>query len=310
MKDKYLFRVYQFDDKGNIVSPFLGSESKFGEKQVTDTVQSDVGNATTYGALFHKGQVYPKTPLHKGFSAIGKVDPRFSIWVTEDAHDFDDDVLEAVQKQIRDVIPEDFKNKREFANRYADNEKNDYEYFTNPVYSPWELTHGLSKLSGVNQVAKMYSLDPKYFDFDSDTVWDDLAYDIDSYGITGARDREPDEEGSRIVLATAPEDKIITVDDVVKQGLTQQRDFPQELVTTEITPIREFTEYPEAFRNYLLLRRKGASGKEAFADSFKLEPGEIVSDENMKNIYKDMCFFINGSNRQNNILKGLKELGQ
>ena len=59
-----------------------------------------------------------------------------------------------------------------------------------------------------------------------------------------------------------------------------------------------------------MLRDKGASGKEAFAESFKIEPGQVISDEQLKNIYKDICFFVDSKNKRKNIINAIKELGQ
>jgi hypothetical protein len=308
MNNKYLFRVYHFDDKGNMKSPFVerGNPKGFGITEKAEGTQDDIGNV--FGNLFHKGKLYQKAFPHYGFSAIGKIDPRFSIWFGEDAGDFDDEVLEAINKEISSRIPEEMKDKQDLKAYYKLGEKNDYDFLTNERYAPRDR---VKRLTGNVWGANSFTLSPEYLDFDSDNAWDDLVEDIDIYDthhiknpLFGA------EEGDKVVLVTAPEDKLISVDDVVKNGLTQQRDFPSEIVSSEVTPVRELNEYPDARSKYYALRNKGATGKEAFADSFKISPTDIVSDENMKSIYKDMCYFINGSRRKDNILKGIKELGQ
>ena len=55
MDNKYLFRVYHFDNNGNISSPFLsGHNGKFGTTEVADSVKDDVGNEFVFkGSLFN-----------------------------------------------------------------------------------------------------------------------------------------------------------------------------------------------------------------------------------------------------------------
>lgn len=317
MDNKYLFKIYKFDDEGNIYNEFVsrGDDIKKGigitQKAEDYGIQKDTHNEIT--PLYYKGKVYPESFDHYGFSAIGKVDPKYSIW-PEDYLEFaeGDDFYPEFLKQLEKDIPESTKGKQDLRRFYYDNNiKDDYEYLTSfkkrDGITPIEAITSLAKLQGANKPG-MFAMPRNSFDFDSDDVWDDFVYDIDMYNITDPSFNNPSDE--HIVLAAAPEDKLISVDDVVNNNYTSQRDFPSEIVTCEITPLRVFSEYRNAKANYDKLRDKGASGSEAFGESFKLEPTKIVSDENMKNIYKDMCFFIIGSNRQNNILKGLKELGQ
>lgn len=306
MDNKYLFRVYHFDNNGNISSPFLsGHNGKFGTTEVADNVKDDVGNE--FGNLWHKGKLYQKNTRHFGFSAFGKVDPRYSIFSGED---LDDELLDAVQNEITKSVPESAKGQQQFKNYYADGEKDDWEFLTNKIYTPKERTNYLSRLQGHKGAANAFTISPEFFDFDSDRVWDDFAYDIDMYDTFHRLHPGRSDEKDKVVLVTAPESKIISVDDIVKNGYTQQRDFPSEIVTSEVTPLRVFSEYPKAVANYDMLRDKGASGKEAFAESFKIEPGQVISDEQLKNIYKDICFFVDGKNKRKNIINAIKELGQ
>lgn len=308
MDNKYLFRVYHFDKNGDMTSPFLSEHTgNFGNTEVAAGTTEDVGNE--FGNLWHKGKFYPKSKRHFGFSAIGKVDPRYSIF----SGDYlgDDDILDAVQNEITKGVPETAKGQRQFARYYADDEKDDYEFLTNKLYSPRERTSYLSQLQGQKGAANAFTISPELFNFDSDEVWDNFASDIDVYDTFHMK--HPDatnDNGDRVVLVTAPEDKVISADDIVKNGYTQQRDFPTELVTSEVTPVREFSEYPQAMSKYETLRSKGASGPEAFAESFRIEPGQVVSDKQLKDIYKDICFFANSSSRHKNILKGLMGLRQ
>ena len=312
MSSKYLFRVYHFDKNGNISSPFLsGHTGKFGSAEIADSTRDstrdDVGNE--FGNLWHKGKLYQRNPRHFGFSAFGKVDPRYSIFSGED-FEGNKKLLRAIQKEITKGVPESAKGQHLLKDYYEDNEEDDWEFLTNDLYTPKERTGHLSKFRGQKGSADAFTISPEFFDFDSDQVWDDLAYDIDMYDTFNRLHPGAVDDGDRVVLATTPESKIISVDDLIKNGYTQQRDFPSELVTSEITPIRVFSEYPKAVANYDRLRDKGASGKEAFAESFKIEPSKIVSDEQLKNIYKDICFFVDGRNKYKNLVSSIKEFGQ
>lgn len=306
MDNKYLFRVYHIGKNGEIFSPFLSGDAKgLGKTEIAQGTRDDVGNE--FGSLFHKGKVYPKNMKHFGFSAFGKVDPKYSVFSGED---IDDDLLDAVQKSITKYVPQEAHGKRMLERFYADDEKDDFEFLTNHLYDPRERTNYLSKFNGSNDTAQHFTIEPEFFNFDSDQTWDDLVYDIDTYDTFHRLHPGMPDEGDRVVLVTTPESKIISVDNMVKNGYTQQRDFPSEIVTSELTPIREFSEYPKAADNYEKLRDKGASGPEAFAESFKIEPKQIASDEQLKDIYKDLCYCADGNRKRMSIIKGIKELGQ
>lgn len=310
MDNKYLFRVYHFNDKGEMQSPFLSSHTgRFGQAEVAEGRQRD--NNNEFDSLWHKGREYKKNYDHYGFSAIGKVDPRYSIFSSDNGDLDDPEVLDAVHNEITKYVPESAKGQTRFKDQYAEDEKDDWQFLTNRAYSPLERTQYLSEMNGGKDGgASMFTISPELFNFDSDNVWDNFVDDIDMYDTFHRLHPNMPDEGDRVVLATAPENKIISVDDLVKNGYTQQRDFPSEIVTSEITPVRVLSEYPKAAANYFSARNKGATGPEAFSDSFKIEPKKIVSDEQLKNIYKDMCFFVGSRNRRSNILKGLKEFGQ
>lgn len=308
VNNRYLFRLYHVDKQGNIFSPFLsGHTGGFGNTEVASGTRDDVGN--DFGNLWHKGQLYKRNPKHFGFSAFGKVDPRYSIFSSSDL--VTDELLNAVQNEITRYVPERAKDTNVLKEYYRDNENNDYDFLTSHKYAPSKRTGYISKFNGGNDSADLFTISPEFFDFNSDTVWDDFVYDIDMYDTFNLLHVNDTSNGDKVMLVTTPEDKIVSVDELIKNGYTQQRDFPSELITSEVTPLREFSEYPTAIKNYEKLRSKGASGPEAFGESFKIEPKDIVSDEQLKGIYKDMCFFIDsGKKKQRNIVKSIKELGQ
>lgn len=306
MDNKYLFRLYHFNKNGNISSPFLASSSsQFGIPITATSTRDDTTN--DFGALWHKGRLYPRNVRHFGFSTIGKVDPRYSIFSGDTDYDFDDGVFNSIHKELTASVPKEAHGQQTLKNLYTDGEKDDYEFLTNTKYSPRERSKFLHKFNTGKDIdgANAFTISPKWFNFDSDNVWDDLAYDIDMY-----RTFDRPDEGDKVVLVTTPEDKILSVDELTKKGYTQQRDFPSEIVTSEITPLRVFSEYPKALAKYDILRDKGASGPEAFSESFKIEPKQIASDAQLKNIYVDMCRNKDANLKQCSILKGIKELGQ
>lgn len=326
MNNKYLFRVYKFNSNGDIVSPYLnghelGKQKGFGRTEADYGSSEDVGNE--FGNVWHNGLVIPKSTLHSGFSAIGKIDPRYSIWSDEytlDDTDFDsEEPLEAFMKELDEKVPDFTKESQMFKSLYRGDETNDYDFLMSHKYRPSNRVKYIAQVLGQKGADDIrgYTLSPKYFDFDSDDVWDSLVEDIDIYDTFGMNPlkpfsgiREDTDDDLRVILATTPEDKLISTNEAINKGYTLQRDFPSELVTHEITPLREFSEYPEAYKNYRNARRKGATGRDAFAESFKLDPTDIVSDENKKHIYKDIVKWYGDYNTRNNLLKGIRGFGQ
>lgn len=310
--NKYLFRVYHFDENGDIVSPFVNdgtSEKGFGKKEEDYGVTDDLGNS--FGNLWHKGKTYKASGRHQGFSAIGKVDPKLSIYNTD--YDMHDDAEDALSDMLDEQIPEKALHTNMFKKFYKFNEKNDFEFLINSTYPVVLRLNAIATLRGEDASnLSAVTLSPKFFDFDSDDVWDDLVEDIDMYDTFDQKklDFMPrDDSNDKVVLVTTPTSKLITIDDVINRGLTTQRDFPSELVSNEVTPLRVLSEYPKARSRYFNLRDKGASGKEAFGDSFKFDPdNDIVSDNNMKKIYKDCVKWYGDYKHHNNILSGLKDM--
>lgn len=313
MDNKYLFRVYKFDDKGNIISPFLAEEGQeFGKTSTAEDYTEDRSNE--FGDLFHKGDVYKTTDTHHGFSTIGKIDPRYSTFDVNEAADFyDEDFEDQVHTYLHSLVPESAIGQTQFKGYYADDEEDDYDFLMNSIYSIPERVNAIAKARGqdASNIMSM-SLSPQFIDFEGDNVWDDLVEDIDIYDLHGQKyEGNKKEDGNeKIVLVSSPESKMLTIDDMIAQGLTTQRDFPSEIVTTQVTPIKELTGYPEARKKYRSLRKMGAGGKEAFGESFKLEPGQIGSDKNIKHVLNDLSNCYKKHTSSKSIISGIKELGQ
>jgi len=310
--DKHVFRLYAVDGD-SLYSPYGYSE----EPQTTlgmphkakETLPDH--DMTANGRLLHKGKIYPRSNMHYGFSVIGRPDPRYSIYTVDNPFaDTSDTVLEAMDNEITSHVPESAKESHSLSHMYADGEKNDYEYLTNRLYSQRERLSGLSTyLTGDEKGVTHMTIDPKWLNFDSDETWDNFVdtlyrYSDDNRAFDGGRD------DVRMFLASVPESKLLSIDDVVNKGLTFQRDWPEELVTSEVTPIKDIGDMEAAYTKYTDSRRKGAKADDAFGEAFKIAPSSVISDALKKNIYKDMSSCYHAKRKQLNLLKGIRGLGQ
>jgi len=310
--DKYVFRLYAVDGD-SLYSPYVYSEepqTKVGEIHKAKEALPDT-DTTDNGRLLHKGNIYPRSNMHYGFSVIGRPDPRYSTYTVDNSFaDTSDTVLEAMDNEITSHVPESAKESRSLSHMYADGEKNDYEYLTNRLYPQRERLGGLSTyITGDDKGAQHMSIDPKWLNFDSDETWDNFVdtlyrYSDDNRAFDGGRD------DVRMFLASVPESKLLSIDDAIDKGLTFQRDFPEELVASEITPLKEMTDMNGAYAKYTDSRRKGAKADDAFGEAFKIAPSSVISDALKKDIYKDISSYYHASHRQSNLLKGIRELGQ
>ena len=313
-KLKYFFRSYIKHPDGRLGPPIvpIGEPHEIGKRAVApeEPYFTDIKGEDT--SILYNGRVHPVKyggDNHYGFSMLGKIMPNVSIWengypIPRDT--LSGDELEAYNKDIDALVPESFKDRHELAKYYIDGETNDYEYLTNRYYPVSERLHGLKHAGVIPDTPGLVSLSKGSLDFDSDQAWDDLVEDTAGYN----NFREEDGEDGGIFLVGAPEDKILDVGTTIEKGYDVQRDSPNEIVSTEIIPVKEIPNYSEAAEKYKGLRGKGASGMDAFYDTFKLEPGEIGSDENIKYIYKDMSNAYNAMCDRKSILDGLTQGGR
>ena len=312
MKDKYLFRIYLANDKGNLYSPYMPSSDyhRIGESyKAQDTDEAIMPSDTV--SIFHNGKVSngPLDSRHYGFSAIGRIKPGYSIYgnpYTRADEVLSDDELQKYRQSINKLVPEYFKNTTEFSRNYADGETNDYEYLTNPLYDTREVFDRLHRGNVITKAPTLASPGRDVVDFDSDTAWDDMIYTVrDTHN--AFEDGRPLK--STAVLAATPEDKLVSVDDAINNQYDVQRDYPEELVTSEIIPVKQI-DINKSSEDYANLRKKGASGKDAFFDTFRLDPTDVLSDEDKKYIYKDMSNAYNAICDRKSILDGLTQGGR
>ena len=312
-KLKYFFRLYAKRPDGRLGSPYMtiGEPHEFGKRAVAEEPYLTKHKSTNTSALYD-GRVRPADyggDDHYGFSMVGKIMPNISVWGTDIASPHEvmyDDELEAYNKSVDALVPESFKDRHELAKYYIDGETNDYEYLTNRYYPVSERLHGLKHAGVIPDTPGLATLPKGSLDFDSDQAWDSLIETTGDYN----RYLNEDDTGSNVFLVGAPEDKIIDVGTAVEKGYDLQRDNPNEIVSAEIIPVKEIPGYGEAAEKYRGIRDKGASGMDAFYDTFKLEPGEIGSDENIKYIYKDMSNAYNAMCDRKSILDGLTQGGR
>lgn len=347
MKNKYAFRMYRFDKNGDIYSPFAdynSAVSRLGDTQVVDS-PVDGYDSDDSGGLWYNGMVHNTTPKHFGYSILGKADPKYSIFnffidylQPEEINGFlSNDYTRAITDEVNKYaknVPESLKNKDDFINDYVNNYfgrvdrdtiKNDYDLLTHkrsPLLAN-EKADFLEKLrDGDAGRVTSFALPQKHSAFNSERVWDYFVKTVSNF-LKGYVPNESNNNGThtdnldnfKLVLASVPEDKLLSVDDVIKNGYTAQRDFPEELITSEITPLRVFDGFYDAAANYRNLRTfDKVPAAEAFGESFKLEPGDFVSDKQLKNIYHDMCYAAdyNRDKKQQcaNIVNAIRELGQ
>lgn len=355
-KNKYAFRVYKFDDAGNIYSPIisddsdsLGVRARLGETQVDDINKvrnEDFRGNIKHSGLWHNGKVHNLTPRHYGYSILGKSDPRYSIFNFFEDYFQTDDVHHAIEEEVDKYarnVPESLKEKDDFIKDFLQNKKrpvnrdfikNDYDLFTHersPLITSEKIDY-LEKLHNSGAYPASHFTLPRNHSFfkDNDKL---LDYFVDMATIFTGNDADDDDDyddydedmfeqmGTKmgdnmgIVLVSVPEDKMLSVDDVIKNKFTAQRDFPEELIATEVTPLRIFNEFPKAVDNYKKLRwRDKVPAAEAFGESFKIEPGDFVSDKQLKDIYLDMCRVNdcrkNKQRQHANIVNAIRELGQ
>ena len=314
MDSKYFFRVYNKDANGNFFSPYtfdkINVDTGKRIQDNTDITKYPIGKDSVWlsdNTGVHEAKL--EAP-HYGFSVIGKITPDKSIWggylqdLYESVNNKEDTVL---RNRIKNLLPDSTKHTNILKNSYADDETNDYEYFTNDIYNTEELFNSLHKAGIVNGVPVIGTFGKDDIDFDSDEAYDNLMYAVNMY--TADPFDKQDDVSKSLFLVAAPEDKILSAQDAIKNNLSIQRDMPEELIATEITPIKEYADVHNAIRGYNHAKKKGASAKDAFFDAFKLDPAMIGSDRDIKYIYKDMSNAYNDiqSKRRlhNNIVNGL-----
>ena len=336
--DRYFFRVYLHDGNGNLYSPYVGDEhtrtperrQHMGEEYVAPEPEEDPGqvNPRDRVKVWHKGKIHPGVHdyRHAGFSMVGRLHPEYSLY-GDNLDPFEDAVdgyagIDGLGDDLRAAVPESAKHTRELESAYADGEQNDWEYLTNPVYANTEVMYGLRKLLGDSNLGMGVStgtLSGRAVGFDSDDSYDSMvdntklvmnAVGADVFG--GGDTPYKDSEGHLLkvvpTIVAAPEKSLISVDDALRKQYDMDRDFPNEWLSMRMTP-KDAVD-GKAFDRYSELRGKGASGRDAFGDSFNLDPDVTWSDEAVKDIRKDMSDEYGKWCDRQSICSGLKELGQ
>lgn len=119
-------------------------------------------------------------------------------------------------------------------------------------------------------------------------------------------------------LAKAPKSAFYKTQDAFKHSFDTWRDFPEELVVNQITPLQgidlnkfmnEYYDMQDKLQhNYIKndFTDIDKSAGDLISKYFKTNPENIVSDKLMKNIYKDMSKSLDRQLSKKSILKALK----
>ena len=287
--NRYMFKVYKVKDNDDKLYP-LYIPTDLGVHEINKTSEDnfdykesdDIENKQYYN-VWQGGKFYKNTAPNIGFSTYGLKDKDHSLFNRNDDFniDLEPDELEALDKEFKTYIDDSYKNTTKYKGHYVNGETNDYDYFTNNNVSIKE------KLRAMHNRGRSFDaavLSPYYYNFDADSNFDEL---IDLLNFHNNYDTD---KKNNVVLAAAPEDSIVKWQDVLRNKYTAQRDTPHEIVTTKITPVKQFSnkEFNELTDFYKLIRKAGATGQEAFYDTFELNPYNLVSDANLKQIMMDM----------------------
>lgn len=105
---------------------------------------------------------------------------------------------------------------------------------------------------------------------------------------------------SKVILTGVPLDSIVTVKDMLNNKRTAQRDFANELVTREITPLKEYNT-KELRDDFYASKEKDFDPEKLFSERFNIKESDIVSDAAKKTIIKDMSDSYSALLKQRNI---------
>lgn len=182
------------------------------------------------------------------------------------------------------------------------------------------MSNVFGKLNGSNAgYAPAPRSDGKDF-FDKDSLmWTNFMHDKLVEGImgtfAGTMRQGSDPKNYRLLQAAVPLDALLRNDDVLKGRASGQRDFMNELVVNEFTPMRDIGNAGDLLghenspiRKYWMLRLKGANGADAWRDALGKRFGDIrylVSDEEYKDIHKALMRDIEPLTRSAAIMRGL-----
>lgn len=305
MNNKYGFRLYKLDNNGNLLSPYVDGDNTTTHK-LDNTYKSynKVSDSLNYFLRdIDSDRAKEVHNDHIGYSLLGLPGKATSFYELPDLfnpaygiynkaaeyfiNNADPDALERLHKdmgrelQARDLVDHFYGNKRitdtyDGTNALLDviqgKERPKSRYATHMFMSS---KHDNKEVPDDIKVRRLLSVLADYAD-DTDNV-------------------------SHIALVKVPMDKLVTVDDVLNNDLSPQRDLPEELVAREITPTQLFDgkEYSSAIKNAIA---NGVNPMDILNDTFKLSKDDIaVSDETKKSIIQDMSNDYNALLKQRNI---------
>lgn len=305
MNNKYGFRLYKLDSNGNLLSPYVNGDNTTAHK-LSNTYNSDdkVSDSLSYFLRdIDSDNVKEVRNDHIGYSLLGLPGKATSFYELPDLFNPAYGVYNrAAEYFINNADPAALERlHNDMGRELSAQDLVDYFYGNKRITNTYEGTNALldviqGKVRPKNRHANSMFMASKH---DGKEVPDDIK--VRRLLSVLADYADDNDNVSHIALVKVPMDKLVTVDDVVNNGLSPQRDLPEELVAREITPTQLFNgkEYSSAIKNAIDNR---VNPMDILNDMFKLSKDDIaVSDETKKSIIHDMSNDYNALLKQRNI---------
>lgn len=305
MDNKYGFRLYKLDDNGNLLSPYVEGDNVTTHK-LNNTYKNDnkVSDSLSYFLRdIDSDKVKEVHNDHIGYSLLGLPGKATSFYELTDLFNPAYGVYNKAAKYfINNADPAALVRLHNDMGRELNaQDLVDHFYGNKRITNTHEGTNALldviqGKVRPKSRYATPMFMTSKH---DGKEVPDDIK--VRRLLSVLADYADDDDNASHIALVKVPMDKLVTVDDVVNNDLSPQRDLPEELVAREITPTQLFNgkEYSSAIKNAIA---NGVSPMDILNDTFKLSKDDIaVSDETKKSIIQDMSKDYNALLKQRNI---------
>lgn len=292
------FRVLNFlDTEGEVTSPYFDGDSgnvrgwhDVGEYRPKYIMPGHEYNSAQ--SMLHEGKLIPTyKDNHYGWSILIKPDPELSIfppWL----HYLDQSNYYGMGSPIIGATKQLFKHQINQLKR------------NNPSVD-------LNKLSGFT-IPKDYKIV-----FSSNFAWDALVNHFKAYTDKDYDRKLPSNAltppGDRLILAAASKNDIIDNATIMDNNMDANRDSGGEGLSRRYLFLSAIPNAHALADEYFRLRKQypKTSAMDIFYSVFHVDPVNVISDKQLKNIYNGMCNAYNNSyGRQNNITNSIKELGQ
>lgn len=305
MNNKYGFRLYKLDNNGNLLSPYVEGDNATTHK-LNNTYKGDnkVSDSLSYFLRdIDSDKVKEVHNDHIGYSLLGLPGKATSFYELHDLFNPAYGVYnKAAEYFINNADPAALEHlHNDMGRELSAQDLVDHFYRNKHITNTREGTNALldviqGKVRPKSRYATPMFMASKH---DGKEVSDDVK--VRRLLSVLAEYADDNDNASQIALVKVPMDKLVTVDDVVNNDLSPQRDLPEELVAREITPTQLFDgmKYSSAIKNAIT---NGVNPMDILNDTFKLSKDDIaVSDETKKSIIQDMSNDYNTLLKQRNI---------